>query len=148
MDLDADKVLVQLARSLRHDPRFMSHALATHYRQDELDVIPLAEDLGISHDLLIRLALCRRPDSTSEEFANQVREIADYTLTDEAQLASLLRQVDTLEKFAQLEGSAPDMAFEPRSLPVTGVLAAARDRDEEDDGDSASPRSERDETQK
>lgn len=148
MDLDADKVLVQLARSLRHDPRFMSHALATHYRQDELDVIPLAEDLGISHALLIRLALCRRPDSTSEEFANQVREIADYTLTDEAQLASLLREVDALEKFAQLEGSAPDMAFEPRSLPVTGVLAAARDRSEEDDRDSESTGFEGEETQK
>jgi hypothetical protein len=125
----------------------MSHALATHYRQDELDVVPLAEDLGISPDLLIRLALCRRPEATSEEFANQVREIADYTLTDEAQLAGLLRQVDALEKFAGLEGSAPDLAFEPRPLPVTGVLAAARDRGEEDDGDSASARSERDETQ-
>ena len=146
MDLDTDKVLVQLARSLRHDPRFMSHALATHFRQDELDVVPLVEELGISHDLLIRLALCRRPDSTSEEFANQVREIADYTLTDEVQLASLLRQVDALEKFAQLEGSSPDVAFETRSLPIMGVLAAARDRGE-DDGDSASTGPERDETQ-
>jgi hypothetical protein len=125
----------------------MSYALANHYQQDELDVLPMAESLGISTDLLIRLALCRRPDSTSEEFANQVREIADYTLTDEAQLARLLRQVDALEKFAQLEGAAPDVAFEPRSLPVTGVLAAARDRGEEDDGDSASTTSEQDETQ-
>ena len=148
MDPNSGSAFLQLARRLRHDPRFMSHALATHYRQDELDVVPLAEDLGISPDLLIRLALCRRPETAFEEFANQVTEIADYTLTDEAQLASLLRQVDALEKFAELKGSGPDMAFEPRSLPLTGVLAAARDRGEEDEGNSESTGSDKDETQK
>lgn len=148
MELKSGSTFLQLAKRLRHDPRSMSYALANHYRQDELDVVPMAESLGISTDLLIRLALCKRPDSASEEFANQVREIADYTLTDEAQLASLLRQVDALEKFAELGGSAPDMASKPRPLPLTGVLAAARDRGEEDEGDSESTGSERDETQK
>ena len=148
MDLESGSAFLQLAKRLRHDPRSMSYALANHYRQDELDAVPLAESLGISTELLIRLALCKRPDPASEEFANQVREIADYTLTDEAQLASLLRQLDALEKFAELEGSALDMAVESHPLPLTGVLAAARDRGEEDEGDSESTGSDRDEPQK
>jgi len=137
---DSDGALLRLAGKLRHDRRFMSYALASFQHQEELDIEQLADSLRIPPVLLLRLALCRRPNSESEQFAQQVREVADYTLTDEGQLANLLRQVEAIEKLRELERTTLNSAGES----LTGLLAAARDHAEGEDEQSESESSDPD----
>jgi hypothetical protein len=126
--------LTRLAQELRADPRYMAYALAAYQRQEGMDGGELAQTLGLAPEMATRLALCRRPDAHSPHFAAQVREIADYTLADEGQLANLLRQVGSLEQLAQHRPAA-DNREEAAELLPSGLLAAARDR-EEDEEDS------------
>ncbi|MGH9766424.1 MAG: hypothetical protein ACREAB_03240 [Blastocatellia bacterium] len=127
-------LLMGLARRLQSDPRFMAYALAVYQEQEGLEEEELAQALGIMPEMMSRLALCRRPDSQSPEFAAQVREIADYTLADEAHLANLLRQISGLERLARRgRGSAMVDESEGAEPLMTGLLAVARDRDETED---------------
>jgi hypothetical protein len=121
-----------LALKLQRDPRFMAYVLAAYQRQESLSDEELAEALGTLPELITRLALCRRPAASAPQFAEQVRELADYTLTDEAQLAGILRQVDGLKRLAALPAAVPEGEAQV-GLSLSGVLAAARDREEESD---------------
>ncbi|PYS93967.1 MAG: hypothetical protein DMF64_02980 [Acidobacteria bacterium] len=128
--------LSALALKLRRDPRYMAYALAAYQQQENLSDKELAETLSILPELIVRLALCRRPAASAPQFAEQVRELADFTLTDESQLAGILRQVDGLEKLAALPVTAPETEAQAETqfgLPLAGLLAAARDREEETD---------------
>jgi hypothetical protein len=129
----ATNPLSSLAFRLRRDPRYMAYALAAYQRQENLSDEELAETLSVLPELVVRLALCRRPAASAPQFAEQVRELADFTLTDEAQLAGILRQVDGLEKLAALPVTAPDAEAQAEiqtGLSLTGLLAAARDHEE------------------
>lgn len=123
--------LTGLAQRLQSDPRFMAYALAVYREQEGLEEEELAQALGMMPEMVSRLALCKRPDAQSPGFAEQVREIADYTLADEARLASLLRQISGLEKLAR-SGRDTFAADESAGVDplMTGLLAVARDRDE------------------
>ncbi len=132
-------LLKSLARRLETDPRFMAHALAQYRRQEGIETEELARSLGMAPEMMARLALCLRPDASSPQFAEQVREIADYSLADEGQLANLLRQVSGLEKLGQLR-QAPasgDEQEEIASLMPDSLLTVARDRD--DVGEAQTP---------
>lgn len=126
--------LAALARRLRNDPRYMSYVLAAYQEQEGLMDEDLAQELGTLPALVSRLAICKRPYSSSVQFAEQVRELADYTLTDEAQLAGILRQVEAIEKLTGRPATLSTTELERQSgLSPTGLLAAARDRYEQDD---------------
>ncbi|QQS46481.1 MAG: hypothetical protein IPM66_21675 [Acidobacteriota bacterium] len=122
-----------LTRRLQSDPRFMAYALAVYQEQEGFGEEELAQALGIMPEMLSRLAMCKRPEACSPEFATQVHEIADYTVADEARLANLLRQVSGLEKLVHRghEPLAPGEREIAQPL-MTGLLAVARDRDEAD----------------
>lgn len=131
--------LSRLARRMQQDPRFMAYALSAYQQQEGLDTEGLAQTLGALPEMLARLSLCKRPDPNSPRFAEQVREIADYTLTDETQLANILRQVSSLEKLSQRQITLASPDTEELSVqPLAGLLAAARDRDESEE-DISSP---------
>ncbi|HEY0005881.1 MAG TPA: hypothetical protein VGB17_13950 [Pyrinomonadaceae bacterium] len=123
--------LTRLASRLQGNQGYMAYVLAVYQKQENLSDAELAEQLGTLPALVVRLKLCRRPAPASLQFSEQVRELADYTLTDETQLAGIIRQVDGLEKLSQMptalteSGTETQNAFSPSSL-----LAAARDRDE------------------
>lgn len=123
--------LAKLVGRLENNARFMAYVLAQYRKQEELTLQELVEELGAVPAMLVRLALCGRPDTGSPEFSEQLREIADYTLTDEVQLAEILRQVEVLEKFSQRtkidDSSQPEVTS---SGALSGLLAAARDRSE------------------
>ena len=126
--------LAQLAHRLRNNPMYMSYVLAIYQKQEDLMDEELAQELGTLPALVSRLAICKRPDSSSAQFAEQVRELADYTLIDEAQLAGILRQVDAIEKLAGRPAALSITEMERQSaLSPPGLLAAARDRDEQGD---------------
>ena len=123
------EALAQLAHRLRNNPLYMSYVLAIYQKQEDLMDEELAQELGTLPALVSRLAICKRPDSSSMHFAEQVRELADYTLTDEAQLAGILRQVDAIEKLAGRPTNLSTAELETQSIDSpTGLLAAARDR--------------------
>lgn len=137
-DQEPVPTIAKLARRLRGDARFMSYVLAEYQKQENLTDEHLVRELGTLPPMVVRLALCKRPASSSGRFAEEVREIADYTLTDEAQLASILRQVEGLERLAErpsvLAGSGSE---EQSGHPLAGLLAAARDREEPADQETS-----------
>lgn len=133
-DSEINISLSGLASRLQNDPRFMSYVLAAYRQQEGLNVKELAQEFGTLPAMLLRLAICKRPNPNSTQFAEQVRELADYTLTDEAQLANILRQVDSLEKLAQRRvGTVSPDTVGQTADSFAGLLAAARDRDESED---------------
>ncbi len=133
-DQDSSSELANFARRLRSDARYMSYVLAAYQKQENLMDEDLVRELGTLPALVVRLALCKRPVSSSSRFAEEVREIADYTLTDETQLAGILRQVDVLENLAERSAilATPEVE-QSQGYPLTGLLTAARDRDESTD---------------
>jgi hypothetical protein len=136
-----DQSSSRFARRLQSNPRFMAYVLHAYCQQEGFEFGELAGELGIAPEMLVRLALCRRPPGDAPSFAEQVRTIADYTLTDDAQLANILRQVESLEKLAQIP--VPLAAPEAESLAIeipSGLLAAARDHEELDENRPAPPK--------
>src|SRR5262245_52122741 len=126
-------LLKSLTQRLETDPRFMAYALAQYRRQEGIEIEELAQLLGLMPEMTTRLALCLRPDARSPQFAEQVREIADYTLADEAQLANLLRQLSGLEKLGRIQQApAAGDAEEASATLMPGLIAVARDRDDEE----------------
>lgn len=105
-----------LVKRLKGNPDFLAYVLARYQEQEGISDENLPAALGTLPELVFRLALCRRPDANTANFATSVREIADYTLVDESLIADLIRQVSSLESLSK---SAPH-----------GFLAAARDRDD------------------
>ena len=81
------QLLAALAERLRDNPQFMAHALDVYQRRARLSDAEMARALGATPEMLLRLALCRLPASDAPDFAEQAREVADYTLIDEARLA-------------------------------------------------------------
>lgn len=130
----APNPLKALARKLRGNPRYMAYVLDAYRRQERLSDEELAETLGILPELVVRLETCLRPDVDSPRFAVHVSELADFSLTDEAQLASILRQVDSLEELAELPVATAEVeAWDDASLGLnlSGLLTAARDREDD-----------------
>jgi hypothetical protein len=128
-----ETMLLKLAAGLEGNPDFMSHVLARYCQIEGLDKDALAGELGIPLFLLARLALCKRPDSDSPNFINEITEIADFVLVDETRLMRIIREVDSLNALGNviIEGQTEEIiSGNPFS---NGILAAARDREEEED---------------
>lgn len=140
LDPDALRQLQSLARRLQDNRAFMAYVLAAYQEQEGLDDAGLIERLGITPAMLARLALCRRPDAGSPQFADQIRQIAAYTQTDAGQLAMILRQVGALETLATRPETADAPEADRHALQLRpGLLAAARDRGESDEYRTSAP---------
>src|SRR5262249_36762132 len=119
-----------LAERLRDNPQFMAHALDVYQRRARLSDAEMARALGATPEMLLRLALCRRPASDAPDFAEQARELADYTLIDEARLARVIREANSLIESSPNAGRLGSFAgamaairrraraFEPRPLLI------------------------------
>jgi hypothetical protein len=127
-----------LARRLQDDPDFMAYVLVSYQEQERLSDDALAEYLSTTQAMLSRLALCRRPASNSPQFADEIRQIADYTNIDATHLANMVRQVSSLEKLAERPvGSRSQAEVASRKMQLQpGLLSAARDQDESEDDHS------------
>ena len=131
------QLLAALAERLRDNPQFMAHALDVYQRRAGLSDAEMARALGATPEMLARLALCHRPASGAPDFAEQARELADYTLIDEARLASVIRQANSLIESSPHAGRLGSFAgamaairrrvraFEPRPLLIAaGAICA------------------------
>ena len=106
----------ELVRRLKDNPDFVAYVLARYQEQEGISDENLPAVLGTLPELVSRLALCRKPQTDAANFATSVREIADYTLVDESLLASMIRQISSLEALSKSSRHE--------------FLAAARDRDD------------------
>ncbi len=121
--------LAALAVRLRANQAYMAWSLGEYGREEHLGEDEVALVLGLDTAMFTRLALCRRPDSARPDFAEQVKQIAEYTGIDAAVLAALLRQVESVSVLTTLP--SPELGARPVSSPLAlrpGLLSAARDR--------------------
>jgi len=116
--------MAELARLLRRNPEYMAYVLARFQEQEAISDEHLLQVLGTLPELAARLAVCRRPDVGAGDFAARVREISDFTLTDEGVLADVIRRVSSLEALS--------------SAGERQLLSAARDREDPSSGDEDS----------
>ena len=92
----------------------MGYVIREYLNSEGLAEHELCLLLGITPELLVRLSLCKRPDSNQPDFLERVNTIADYTICDEHSILQLIRHVDSLDA---LRKSGRDV-----------MLSAARDR--------------------
>lgn len=101
----------------REDPFFVGKALVEYETVHDIDDRQLAGWLECNPLALARLALCRMPDNTEEDFQQQVRQISEFVPCNADRLVQLVREVAA---FSALREGAHDTS--------TGLLLAARDR--------------------
>ncbi len=103
---------------------FLAKVFKAYEKLEGISASDLAQHLGSTPDVLIRLALCRRPNPDDpHQFKADIEQIARYFDIDDTKLAALVRYVDTLEGFSkspQLSGATSDQ----------GVLLTARDQEQ------------------
>ncbi|MFN8463963.1 MAG: hypothetical protein U0X20_00370 [Caldilineaceae bacterium] len=129
-----DHLLSMLAFQLRLDPDYMSNVIFRYQASENLDGRQVSSLLSIPEEQLTRLALCRRPRQTGQNFAAEVHQLAAYSGADLAALASMIRQVDALAALQQgPEAGSAETLQDSAWFSQLGRLAAARDRDEEQD---------------
>jgi len=88
------KYLKSLANRLRENPRFMAHTLSQYQKLKGLDDNALAVELGAIPEMVVRLALCQKPEQSNINYEEQIRELSDFTLIDEANLEQVMVAVD------------------------------------------------------
>ena len=135
---ETTSLLKRLADRLSSDPAYMASALSVFQKTERIDHGGLARLLGTTAPMLARMAICKRPDPSSERFADDVRQIARYTACDAGALAGLLRQINALQRLSEAPASSSRRVAAPRGLQLgPRALAAARDRpSDEEEGET------------
>lgn len=85
--------LAAVARKLEADSRYMAHVLRLYREAGKLTEQELVKQLDTTPKMLVRLALCRRPDKHSPQFGAQLQQLATYTGIDEHQLEAMIQRV-------------------------------------------------------
>ena len=119
-------LLQHAARRAVHDCFFFSESLVEFRNVRGMAEDQLAEFLGCSPSVLLKLALCRRPDPESPKFRSDMERIASVFKIRPERLVQLVREVDTMKaltKVSQAKQGVPE-----------GLLATARDVDEDESG--------------
>jgi hypothetical protein len=80
-----------------------------------LDDEALARELGAPPEMVVRLAMCKRPDVMSASFESDLRDLSDYTQADEQVLSRVI------EAWSRVEGSTG------RANASTDIRVAAGD---------------------
>jgi hypothetical protein len=116
--------LAALVKRLEKNRKYMAWILASYQRQEKISENKLLEKLQISHDVLLRLAMCISPNSESAEFHAQVAQVASYCNIDNSLLTNIIRQVESLDAL-----SSQPTVNDGFIVGSPGVFAAARDNE-------------------
>jgi hypothetical protein len=128
--LNTIEQLKLLAKRLQTNEEFMSFVLAAYQRREHIDDDHLMVQFNTTPEMLIRLALCKRPNTNVASFSSQLREISAYTKIDPGLLANVIRQVESIDALIKLPSKGVDKkGLASKRMP--GLLAAARDQTEE-----------------
>lgn len=118
------------ARRASQQPFFLASVFQSYQTFNHISDTALAELLGCKEYDLPRLALCRRPAAHTATFAGDVDHLAMRFQINAEQLAAIIRQIDALEA---IRGH-----LSVREQP-SGMLRAARDRDQPENSDEEQP---------
>ena len=122
------QLLAVLAERLRRNPQFMAHVLSTYQQRMGLDDESLAAELGTTPEMVVRLALCKRPDVKSPSFDGDLRELCGYTLADEDALSQVIRLCGSVDgsgvplRSKTLFGGRPSLVWAFSTEPVVSAL--------------------------
>lgn len=126
---ELDALRVAVAR-LEGDSFFLASTLASYRTQFRLNDHQVAKMLSCSAEGLVSLALCRAPRLEDEKlFLADIQKIAKYAGCDWAELARIVRAVQSLTTLKQFTGATENQ-----------LLKAARDKVPKSD-DPEKPRS-------
>jgi hypothetical protein len=126
--------LQKLADQLKTNQDFMAWVLEQYKKQERFSENQLIEKIGANSLTYLRLALCKRPDTNSSDFGLKVRLIAQYTQLDLEKIVRILRQVDSLQALSQIPQETTEE--QQKATFRSGLLAAARDKEEQPPSDS------------
>lgn len=127
---ETKRLLTQLAQRVQNKAELMASVLTRYQHLEQLNDQALAARLQTDALGLARLALCKRP-APDARFAEQVRQIAGYTNADASQVAQVIRYIETIDALAQKPVTETAEESTTQSIPKwSGVVAAARDRDD------------------
>lgn len=132
-DLLERRMLERAARAAGENDRLLGYALSrVSSGKGDFDVI--ANEFGVPHDALCRLALCARP--RSDRWMADVHSLALATHIDFAQLVPVLRQLEAVE--ALTTGASEQMLMAARldfasmgSATISPSDEAAPERDDD-----------------
>ncbi len=85
-----------MVTKLQNDPTTMAWIMSTYQKQERLSWDKLSNILGTTEDALVKLALCKRPDTNSSDFSQQVVQLAQYTNIDLVLLTNMIRHVESV----------------------------------------------------
>lgn len=111
-------------RAVSHD-FFLAGILREYQQANQLDDDALAKLLGCHINDLPRLALCRRPATEQKAFILDIEHLAERFHLHGDQLATVIRQVDSLRALRQ------QLTSTRNAQQMPGILRAARDREHE-----------------
>lgn len=119
--------LERLAERLEKDPQFMAFLLKRYCGVEGWTVDRMIDFLKTDKSTYTRLALCKRPEADASNFAEQVRQIAEYTQILAGLIAGIVRQMDALDGLQARTVDGRTGQTNPEWQATPG-LAAARDR--------------------
>ncbi len=115
-----------MATKLQNDPTTMAWIISTYQKQERLSWDKISNILGTTEDALVKLALCKRPNTNSSDFSQQVAQLAQYTNIDLVLLTNMIRQVESV---TVLSGRASASNVTGQTSAQLG-FSAARDKSE------------------
>jgi hypothetical protein len=96
------------ARRTQADPFFLGSCLAEYQTAHAINEDGLAAFLACDAKALVRLALCRTPQSTSLSFRTDIARIAAFTSCAPDRLAQLVREIAAMRALRSLEEQAQE----------------------------------------
>jgi hypothetical protein len=113
-----------MATKLQNDPTTMAWIIGTYQKQEHLSWDKISSVLKTTEDVVVKLALCKRPNTDSSDFGRQVTQLAQYTNTDLVLLVNMIRHVESVAVLSS-RASTSDMAGQ-KSVQLG--FSAARDK--------------------
>jgi hypothetical protein len=98
-----------MATKLQNDPTTMAWIIGTYQKQEHLSWDKISSVLKTTEDVVVKLALCKRPDADSSDFGQQVTQLAQYTNIDLVLLINMIRHVESVAVLSS-RASTSDMA--------------------------------------
>lgn len=121
-------LLSRFAQILANNESFVANILARYQEQEGVTESDIMSQLGLSSDMYVRLAMCKRPSADISDSTEQIRQIASYVNCDVNQLARIIRQIDALASIGDMTKEHADKSNLRTYSARPGLLAAARDR--------------------
>lgn len=118
--------LQMMAAKLQNNQSYMAWVLFTYQKQERISINKLVEAFNTNDEFLAKLALCKKPNTQSKSFREQINQISQYTGIDTFLLVKIIRQVESVEQLS----SIPNDEIQQTSKAIQFGFAAARDKEE------------------